>query len=456
MDYFSTISSWLASCFWNLYLVFFIVGCGLLFTIYLQFPQIRLFYHALRVIVGKYIHPRQRIRGELSSFRAFCNAISTPIGLGSIAGVSIAITTGGPGAVFWMWMAGLVGMATKLVSISAAMLYHEEDKKENIIYKIGPMYTIKNGLKKNLSWLATIFSLLTILASFGAGNLFQSNQIAKLLRMGLDLPEYISGIIIASIAFFALIKKSKIPANLVSKFAPFFVMAYTIGAAWIIFLNFEQTMAIISSIITNALYPSSVVGGIVGITSKEVIIIGMRRALFSNEAGLGSSAMAQRYSISHPIQEGIIGMLGPFIDTIIVSTITALIILMTNVWNQDGTMQGIELTAKAFVETFGTAGIYFITLFVLLFAFSTMLTWAYYGEKAFRFIFVNINPNYYNYLFIALIIVGAMLRLDIIINLTDIVIGLMVIPNLITNLLMMKEVKLKLKKYKIDLKAERI
>ena len=201
MDYFSDLANWLASCFWGLHFVFIIAASGVIFTVYLQFPQIRFFYHALRVIVGKYINPRQRIRGELSSFRAFCSAISTPIGLGSIAGVSIAITTGGPGSVFWMWVAGLIGMATKLVSITAAMLHHGEDKKENIIQKIGPMFTIKNGLPTTLHWMAALYCVLTILVSLGAGNLFQSNQIAKLLSISLNLPEYISGLIIATIAF---------------------------------------------------------------------------------------------------------------------------------------------------------------------------------------------------------------------------------------------------------------
>ena len=416
LKFITKVSATFADTFWGMWLIIIILGCGVYFSLYLKIPQVRFFYHALRVMVGKYIGPRQKIKEELSGFRAFCNAISTPIGLGSIAGVAIAISVGGPGTVFWMWIAGIIGMSTKLVSITLSLLYHQESQKENIINKIGPMYTIVHGLGKKYFPLAIIFSVITVMVSLTAGSLFQSNQMAHMLSYSFGIPNYISGIIIAAIATFSLIHNKGVIAEFVSRVAPFIIITFTLGTSWIIFNNWGEVLGIIGTIINSAFEIKAGTGAVFGLASKEIIIYGMRRALFSNEAGMGSAAMARRNSYSNPVQEGILGMLGPFIDTIIVSTITALIILMTNAWKPGSGIQGIELAAEAFTITFGVYGKFFITIFVLLFAYSTILSWAYIGQKAFFFFISNNLRHVYKYVYVLFVFLGTILTLEVIVK----------------------------------------
>jgi AGCS family alanine or glycine:cation symporter len=437
---------------WGLPMVFLLFGSGLLFSIYFFFPQIRLFKHAIEVTSGKFDKPDDI--GEITHFQALCAALSATIGLGNIAGVAIAISAGGPGAVFWMWIAGFLGMATKFSSISLAMIYRDVTK-EGVVHG-GPMFTIKNALPKTFRPLAAMFAFSTILAAFGAGNMFQSNQMASMLKASLSVPTVVTGVIFAILTAVVLIGGIKRIGNVAEKLVPSMVVIYFLGALGIIFANIELVPDLFKMIFNDAFNGTAAVGGFLGVGFKEVVVQGVRRAVFSNEAGLGSAAMAHSAAKSKPIQEGIVGMLGPFIDTIVVCSLTALVLLITQKWAYTGGLAGSELTAAAFSTLYGSAGTYVITFVVIMFAFSSIISWAYYGEQGVTYLFGEKGIKFYRWVFVAIVVLGAVLKLDTVLNLSDAFLGLMVIPNLIANILLTPKLKKELKQYEVDLKAGRV
>lgn len=444
-----------ANIIWGQPLSYIILGMGLYLTITMLFPQIRFLYHGIRVIIGKYIKPLENEKAGISNFDLFCKIISAPIGLGSVAGVAIGISVGGPGAVFWMWVAGIVGMATKFTSITLSVIFHSKSKHGDQI-ETGPMHIIKNGLGSKYNFLAISFCILTILGSIFAGNMFQTNQMAVMLKLSTGLPPYIAGILFTILTGLALFKSKKLFQSFIGKIAPIIILLYLVCCLGIIISNIESLQDVIFRIFHDAFTGTAVLGGTVAVTFREVITHGVRRALFSNEAGMGSAAMAVRTLKNRPAQQGIVGMFGPLIDTIIVCSLTAFVILIKNP-NAFGTgMHGVELTAQAFSAQYGNIGEYIITLLVILFAFSNILTWSFYGERAIRFMFGNKFVKAYFGIFTLLVFLGTVLDLELILNLADPIIGLMVIPNIIANIILSKKAKNELKKYKIDLKAERI
>lgn len=432
----------LVNLVWGLPLVIILCLSGLFFTLYFGFPQLRFFKHAILIVAGKTGHEKEA--GEISHFQALCTALSATVGLGNIAGVAIALQLGGPGAVFWLWVAGFIGMATKFTEVTLSLKYREITSEGRV--HGGPMYTIKNGLPKKFYPLAWIYAFFVVLSSFGAGNMFQSNQMAHILNASLSVPTWLSGVLFSALAFLILIGGIKRIGKVTEKLVPFMVGLYVLGALGIIIYNYTNIPFLVESIFTDAFTGTAAVGGFGGVVFKEVVIMGIRRASFSNEAGMGSAAMAHSAAKSAPAQEGIVALLEPFIDTIVICSITALALLSTGAWSQAG-IEGSEMTAWAFQSVYGVFGRGIVTLTVTLFAFSTIISWSYYGEQGITFLFGERFVPYYRYVFVLFIFLGAVAQLSLVLNLSDAVYGLLAVPNLIGTYLLLGKAKESLKEY---------
>jgi len=433
---------------WGVPLVVLLVGSGILFTIYFGFPQLSFFKHAIQIVSGKYEDPANK--GEISSFQALCAALSATVGLGNIAGVAVAISLGGPGAVFWLWVAGFIGMCTKFTEVTLSLKYREVTDKGTV--HGGPMFVIKNALSKKFYPVAWIYAFFVVLSSFGAGNMFQSNQMAAVIKTSAGIPEWASGLIFCAGAFLILIGGIKRIGQVTEKMVPAMVGIYLFGAIFIIVAKFANIPDMFSQIFTGAFAGTAAVGGFAGAAFKEVIVMGIRRATFSNEAGMGSAAMAHSAAKTTPIQEGIVALLEPFIDTIVVCTITAIALLLTGAWSAPGIPAGSEMTAYAFESVMGPAGRWIVTLTVTLFAFSTLISWSYYGEQGVTFIFGEKFIPAYRYIFIVFIFIGAIAQLNIVLNISDAVYGLLALPNMMACYLLLPKVKEALNEYKTKLK----
>jgi AGCS family alanine or glycine:cation symporter len=433
---------------WGVPLVVLLVGSGILFTIYFGFPQLRFFKHAIQIVSGKYSDPENK--GEISSFQALCAALSATVGLGNIAGVAVAISLGGPGAVFWLWVAGFIGMCTKFTEVTLALKYRDVTDKGTV--HGGPMFVIKNALSKKFYWIAWIYAFFVVLSSFGAGNMFQANQMASVMKSSAGVPEWVSGLIFCFGAFLILVGGIKRIGQVTEKMVPAMVGIYLLGAIWIIIARFGNIDDMFVQIFSGAFGGTAAVGGFAGAAFKDVVIMGIRRATFSNEAGMGSAAMAHSAAKTTPIQEGIVALLEPFIDTIVVCTITAIALLLTGAWSAEGVAAGSEMTAYAFETVMGPFGRWIVTLTVTLFAFSTMISWSYYGEQGITFIFGEKYIPAYRYVFIMFIFIGAIAQLSIVLNLSDAVYGLLALPNMFACYLLLPKVKETLNEYVAKLK----
>ncbi len=437
---------------WGVPLVVLLVGSGVLFTLYFGFPQLRFFKHAIEIIMGKYDDPKDK--GEISHFQALCAALSATVGLGNIAGVAVAISIGGPGAVFWLWVAGFIGMCTKFTEVCLSLKYREVTDKGTV--HGGPMFVIKNALPKSFFPIAWIYALFVVLSSFGAGNMFQSNQMAAVLKTSAGIPEWVSGVVFCFGAALILIGGIKRIGQVTEKMVPAMVGLYLFGAIWILISKYEMIPSMFAQIFAGAFAGTAAVGGFAGAAFKEVIIMGIRRATFSNEAGMGSAAMAHSAAKSTPIQEGIVALLEPFIDTIVVCSITAIALLLTGAWSAEGVPAGSEMTAYAFESVMGPAGRWIVTSTVTLFAFSTIISWEYYGEQGVTFIFGDKYIPVYRYIFIGFIFIGAIAQLNIVLNISDAVYGLLAIPNMIACYMLLPKVKEMLKEYEAKRKSGEI
>lgn len=436
---------------WGLPLVGLLVGAGIIFTLYFGFPQITLFKHAIDIVRGKYDNPDDE--GEISHFQALTTALSATVGLGNIAGVAVAVAAGGPGSVFWLWVAGFIGMTTKFTEVTLSLKYRDVTPEGHT--HGGPMYVIKNALSSKFGFLAWIYALFTILSSFGAGNMFQSNQMASIINTSTGVPEWVSGLIFATLAFIVLIGGIKRIANVTEKLVPLMVVLYVGGALVVVFSNFADIPKMFSLIFSSAFTGTAATGAFAGVVVKEVIIQGIRRATFSSEAGMGSAAMAHSAAKSTPIQEGIVALLEPFIDTIVVCTITALAILSSGVW-ETSSAQGVDLTAIAFSTAMGPIGAWIVTITVTMFAFSTMISWSYYGEQGVTFIFGEKGIKAYRYIFCGFVFLGAIAKLNVVLNLSDAVYGLLALPNMVACFILLPKVKEILVDYKKKLKSGEI
>jgi AGCS family alanine or glycine:cation symporter len=409
---------------WGPIMIVFLVGTGLYLTIRMGLIQIRGFKHAWALISGKY--DKKEDEGEVTHFQALCTALSATIGTGNIAGVATAIASGGPGAVFWMWVTAVVGMATKFTSCSLSLFFRKVNKDGSV--SGGPMYYLEKGL--NQKWLGVLFAFFALIASFGIGNMVQANSVAEPLLSSLKIPKHVTGIVIAFLVWLVIIGGIKRIARVASFIVPFMAVVYVLSSLVIIASNFQHIPYVIKLILRHALSPTAAVGGFAGATVAQVIRYGVARGVFSNESGLGSAPMAHAAAkTKYPIREGLVAMLGPFVDTIVICSMTAFVILATGMWTSGET--GAVLSASAYNTGLPVIGNYTVTFGLVFFAFSTMLSWSYYGDRCAQYLFGNKAVIIYRWVFVLLIIVGAVVQLEFVWNISDAMNGLMAIPNLI-------------------------
>ncbi|MEC7886056.1 MAG: sodium:alanine symporter family protein [Pseudomonadota bacterium] len=424
---------------WGPYMLALIAGTGLYLMLGLKlFPIIKLPF-GFRQLSKK---SSSKDKGDIEPRSALATALSATVGTGNIAGVASAIAIGGPGAIFWMWVMGIVGMATKYAEAVLAVKYRENDKLGN--YVGGPMYYIRNGLGENWKWLAFIFAFFGMIAAFGIGNMIQSNSVAAQIQNVAGIDPLFSGLAIAVIAGLVIIGGIKRISKVAIKLVPFMALIYIIAALYIIFSNFGEIPAAISLIVNSAFNGTEGVEAFGGATVWAAIQYGVARGVFSNEAGLGSAPIAHAAAKTNsPVAQGTIGMLGTFIDTIVLCTMTALVIVISGAW-LDGSTSSV-LSSNAFAIGLPSFGELIITLSLILFAFTTILGWSYYGERCSSYIFGEQAIKIYRVLWIIFIVLGAYtlnLTKDIMSNINvlwlvaDTMNALMALPNLIALLLL--------------------
>ncbi len=422
---------------WGKPSIILLVGTGLYLTIRLRFIQFRGLKHSFQLISGKY--DKKDDPGEVTHFQALSTALSATIGTGNIAGVATAIALGGPGAVFWMWVTALVGMASKYTSCVLALKFREIHPDGEV--SGGPMYTLKNGL--GLPMLGGAFAVFTLIASFGIGNMVQANSVVDGFTFIVpQIGEYklIIGVFIAIMVGLVIIGGIRRIAKVASRIVPFMAIAYCGSAIVILVMNVEQIPSAFGTIINHALNPWAVGGGAIGTALR----FGVARGVFSNESGLGSAPMAHAAArTKEPVREGLVAMIGPFIDTIIICTMTALVIIIMGAWG-DAKPEGLEgasLSAYAFQQALGTAGAWIVGLGLMFFAYSTILAWSYYGDRSAEYLFGHRAVLPYRIIYTVLVVVGAYIPLKLVWNFADIANIFMAIPNLISVILLAKLTK---------------
>ncbi len=416
-----------------------IFSVGILLTVKNRFMQVSKFGYSMKYTIGK--TAKETIQKEIkkektkvSPFAAFATAVAGTVGTGNIVGVATAIIAGGPGAIFWMWFSAFFGMVTNYSENALGIYFRKKD--ENGEYRGGAMYYILRGLGKGFKWLAVAFAIFAVFASIGY-NFAQSNSISTTLvgAFNLSIPDWaiklIIGIILAIIVGFVIIGGIRRIANVTSLLVPFMALLYIILALVIIFMNIDKLPGAFGSIFTNAFSFKSAGGGILGYTIIKASRYGVARGIFSNEAGLGSSVMAHcQADVNEPVDQGLWGIFEVFLDTFIICTLTALIILVSGV-DISGALKGSEIGLFVFNDSFGVFGRVVYRIILPLFAFTTIISWSYYGEKAVEFLLGSKYKIYYKILFIGLIVLGAVLSVDLVWELADTFNILMAIPNLI-------------------------
>ncbi len=413
------------SFLWGAPLIILLIGTGIYLTLRLGFLQVAKLPLALKLI----FKAENKGKGEVSSFKSLCVALAATVGTGNIVGVATAVKMGGPGALFWMWVAAFFGMATKYAEGLLAIKYRSVDKNRNI--SGGPMYYIRKGMGEKYKPLAIFFAFATMLvAFFGIGTFPQVNAIIDSVNISFGVPKLATNIVLTVIVGSIIFGGLKNIAKVTSKLIPFMAIFY-IGISFVIIcMNITSVPDAIRLIVKDAFTGSAAVGGFAGSTIMMAMQSGVARGIFSNEAGLGSAPIAAAAAKTHyPSEQGLISMTGTFIDTIIVCSMTGLVLVLTGVWS--GENSGAAMTSAAFVQGFGNFGSILLTLSLVLFAFTTILGWNYYGERACVYLFGVKGITPYRVIFIAMIALGVFLKLDIIWILADIVNGLMAVPNLI-------------------------
>lgn len=433
---------------WGPYMLVLLVGTGIFFSFRTNFLQVRKFIYTMSNTLMKIFHKDDSaLDGDITPFQALATALAATIGTGNIAGVATAIALGGPGAIFWMWVSAFFGMMTKYAEVVLAVHYREKNQEGNWVG--GPMYYISNGL--NMKWLGIVFSIFGALAAFGIGNMVQSNSVAAAMESSFNIPPIATGLILAVGAGLVILGGIKRIALVTEKIVPIMAVFYIIGALVILILNFSGIPTAFGLIFSSAFSPKAAVGGFAGATVMQAMTRGIARGVFSNEAGLGSAPIAHAAArTDHPVRQALWGIFEVFADTLVICTLTALTILSTGVW--DSGITGAALTTEAFnVGLPGSGGI-IVAIGILFFAFSTILSWAYYGEKCAEHIFGSKINKVYRYIWIPLIVVGAIGNLELIWDVADTLNGLMAIPNLV-GLLGLSGLVIKLTKEFFETKA---
>jgi len=440
MDLFAQLTVWsgqLSGLLWGSPLTLIaLLGTGLYLTIRMGLIQVRGFSHAVGLISGKYSCPNDS--GEVSHFQALSTALSATIGTGNIAGVATAITLGGPGALFWMWVTAFFGMATKFTECTLSLKFREISPDGEVAG--GPMYTLLHGLKMKRT--AALFASFALVASFGIGNMVQANSVMD--GLGYVFPElgeykWLGGVILATLVGMVILGGVKRIARVASTIVPFMAIIYISAALIVLFNHVSEIPSAFALIFDMALNPWSVGGAAVG----EAIRWGVARGLFSNEAGLGSSPMAHAAArTDEPVREGLVAMMEPFIDTLVICTLTGLVIVVTGAWQESSdSLMGAALTAHAFSNTIGNAGAMVVGIGLTLFAYSTIIAWSYYGDRSAYYLFGEKAVLPYRVVYTLLVVVGAAVPLKLVWNVADITNILMALPNLLGLILLAGLVK---------------
>jgi AGCS family alanine or glycine:cation symporter len=416
---------------WGPPMLVLILGTGLFLQLRLGLMPILRIGTGFRM-VWKGRKPDADAPGEISPYAALMTALAATVGTGNIAGVATAIAIGGPGALFWMWITALVGMATKYAEVLLAVHFRETDAEGE--QAGGPMYAIKNGLGPQWKWLGVAFALFGGFAGFGIGNMVQSNSIAEAMSSSFAVPHWITGVVLAALTGLVLLGGIKRIGAVAEKLVPTMCIAYIVVAAIVLLVHAGQIPAAFATIFSEAFSPTAATGGFAGATIMMALRYGVARGIFSNEAGLGTAGIAQAAGQSkNAAQSGLIGMMGTFIDTIIVCTMTGLAIVVTGVWSSGET--GASLTASAFGAGV-PGGQYFLAIALAVFAFTTILGWAYYGEKCWEFLVGSSVNMPYRVLWTAFVLIGAVTQLDFVWLVADTLNAFMAFPNLVSLLLL--------------------
>lgn len=427
---------------WSYLLIFLLCGTGIMFTVMLKGVQVTRFMDSVRRVFHKGTRDGEADSQGMNSFQSLATAVAAQVGTGNLAGAATAIAAGGPGAIFWMWVAAFFGMATIFAEAVLAQLYKEDINGE---MRGGPAFYIDKGLK--CKWLAGFFSVTIIIALGFVGNMVQANSIGDAFHEAFGINPMVMGglcVVVAGLIFRGGVKQI---ASFTEKIVPVMAVLYIVGGLYILLSNLSGTIHGIEMIFVGAFNPRAATGGLLGVGVKEAMRYGVARGLFSNEAGMGSTPHAHAVAkVKNPVDQGIIAMFGVFFDTFIILNITALIIL-ANV-EIDGTVTGISLTQLAFSRGMGDIGTMFVAIALLFFAFSTIIGWYFFGEANIRYLFSNkISVTIYSNLVLVFIFLGCLLKVELVWELADMFNGLMVLPNIIALIGLASVVKKSLKEY---------
>lgn len=446
---------------WGVPAMICIIGVGLVLSFRTRFLQIRKFPYAMKVTIGRMFRKKQAADGAMTPFQAVCTALAATVGTGNIAGVAGAIAIGGPGAVFWMWISALLGMCTKFSEVTLAVHFREKNDKGEFVG--GPMYYIKNGLKKHWHWLAYLFAAFGVITVFGTGNATQVNTIttaidSALFNYGIISKDSVStinlviGIVLAVLLALILLGGIKRIGQVTEKLVPFMALFYVVLALGVVILNINHVPAVFKEIVEGAFSPASVTGGVVGsffMSMKK----GVSRGIFSNEAGLGTGSIAHACADTRkPVKQGFYGIFEVFVDTIVICTLTALVILCSEVPITYGQAAGAELTISGFTATYGNWVSLFTAVAMCCFAFSTIIGWGLYGARCIEFLFGTKVNKPFMFVYSLVAIVGATLDLGLLWSIAETFNGLMAIPNLIA-VFLLSGVVVKLVREHFDLEA---
>ena len=429
----STLSGWI----WGPPMLALLVGTGLYLTVILRGMQFRALPHALRLIWHKEVGSE----GDISHFAALMTALAATVGIGNIVGVATAISLGGPGAGFWMWMTGLVGGATKYAEAVLAVKYREKGEHG---MRGGPMYYLAKGA--GLPKLAWLFALFTALATFGIGNMTQANAVANIFQSTFHIEPWLTGTVLMLLTGLVILGGIKSIGRFTSLLVPFMIVGYTGAALLVLALNIGEIPHALGLIFYHAFNPIAATGGFAGSMVAASMRYGIARGVFSNESGLGSAPIAAAAArTKDPVKQALVSMTQTFIDTLVVCTMTALVILTSHAW-LDGVAPG-QLTSASFGETLGQGGVVIVAMATALFAYSTLIGWNYYGEKAIEYLAGRRAIAPYRVVFVAVVVVGAMMKLEFVWNFSDLMNGMMAIPNIVGLLLLAQVVKAETERY---------
>ena len=437
---------------WGYPLLILMMGGGIFFTVYSRFTPFRFFRHGIKILLGQYDNSEDP--GDLTHFQALSTALASTVGMGNISGVAVAISMGGPGALFWMWISAFVGMSTKFFTCTLSIMFRGKDDQGDV--QGGPMYVIETALGKKFKGLAILFSAAGLI---GCLPLFQANQLTQIIRDeiwqnngwftdSVLIGNLVVGIPVAVLVALVIFGGIKRIGYVASRLVPLMVSLYLLAGIFIMITNLADIPDLLALIFSDAFSGKAAAGGVIG----SVIITGVRRASFSNEAGLGTEAMAHGAAKTRePVREGLVAMLGPFIDTIVVCSITGIVILLSGLWQGDET-SGVTLTTMAFSQELGSMGKSLLLICVFIFSLTTMFGQSYYGSKCIGYLFGTRWQQKYNLFYVIAVIFGAVVSLNVVINIIDGVYALMAIPTMVSALLLSPQVMKEAKRYFANLK----